>query len=163
MARLGTRGIRSRRSMRHLTLMSLLLAAILVPRARAAAGADHAAGLAPCNAAQPAQPLPPTGVATIEHAYTCLLAQLDGPATVRLRIHRPVDGRTLAVALAPAPYPAAQAVTARVLPGDVAYVRLSSFVDNAANFVIAALDGLGLGAPAWFGARSARQWERSSR
>jgi carboxyl-terminal processing protease len=49
------------------------------------------------------------------------------------------------VTLTAAPYPTPQPVTARVLPGNVAYVRLASFVDNSANFVVAALDGLRLG------------------
>ncbi len=78
-------------------------------------------------------------------ADQAVLAQLDGPATLRLRIRRPATGRAMMVTLIPAPYPSPQAVTARVLPGDVAYVRLTSFVDNAANYVFAALDGLGLG------------------
>ncbi|MGH2391032.1 MAG: S41 family peptidase [Chloroflexota bacterium] len=47
--------------------------------------------------------------------------------------------------MAPAPYPAPRPVAARILPGHLAYVRLAGFVDNAANFVVAAVDGLGLG------------------
>lgn len=101
------------------------------------------AGLRPGDIISAIDGLPPFVGGMADQA---VLAQLDGPATVRLRIHRPVDGRNVAVTLTAAPYSAAQAVTARLLPGDVAYVRLSSFVDNAANFVLAALDGLGLGA-----------------
>jgi carboxyl-terminal processing protease len=75
-----------------------------------------------------------------------VLAQLDRPGTLHLTIHQPSTRRTTTISLTQAGYPSPQPVAARVLPGDVAYVRLTSFVDNAANFVFAAIDGLGLGA-----------------
>src|SRR5581483_5290301 len=58
---------------RHLVALGLLLAAALAPRGAATAGSIRAAGVAPCSATQPAPPLPPTSVTTIEQAYTCLL------------------------------------------------------------------------------------------
>jgi carboxyl-terminal processing protease len=73
------------------------------------------------------------------------LAQLDRPDTVHLRIERPAGGKQLTFTVTPAAYPNPRPVTARVLPGNIAYVQLHTFVDNAANFVFAAVDGLGLG------------------
>jgi carboxyl-terminal processing protease len=73
------------------------------------------------------------------------LAQLDRPDTVHLRIERPAGGKQLTFTVTPTVYPNPQPVTARVLPGNIAYVQLHTFVDNAANYVFAAVAGLGLG------------------
>lgn len=100
------------------------------------------AGLRPGDVITAIDGLPPFAQGLADQAT---LAQLDGPATIHLAVRRPIDGRAMTVALTPAAYPSPQAVSARVLPGHVAYVRLASFVDNVANFVVAALDGLGLG------------------
>jgi carboxyl-terminal processing protease len=86
--------------------------------------------------------LPPVVAGVADQA---VLAQLDGPATARLMARRPANGRVMTVSVTPAPYPVPQPVLARILPGHLAYVRLTSFVDNTANFVVAAVDGLGLG------------------
>jgi len=86
--------------------------------------------------------LPPAAAGVVDQAVP---AQLEGPAPTRLMVRRPESGRVMTVSVTPAPYPAPQPVWARILPGHLAYVRLTSFVDNAANFVIAAVDGLGLG------------------
>jgi carboxyl-terminal processing protease len=77
-----------------------------------------------------------------------VLGLLHHPGLHHLSVRRPVSGRarTVAVTAASYPQPEPQAVTARRLPGDVAYVRLAMFVPNAANYVIAGMDGLGLGA-----------------
>ncbi|HZS88421.1 MAG TPA: S41 family peptidase [Chloroflexota bacterium] len=98
------------------------------------------AGLRPGDVVTAIGGLPPFVAGLADQA---VLAQLDGPGPVRLAVQRPASGRNRTVVLSPAPYPSPQPVTARVLPGRVAYVRLASFVDNAANFVLAAVDGLG--------------------
>jgi carboxyl-terminal processing protease len=99
------------------------------------------AGLRPGDIVTAIDGLPPVVAGRIDQV---VLAQLDGPATTHLVVRRPSSGRLSAVTLTPGPYASPQPVTARVLQGHVAYVRLTSFVDNAANFAFAALDGLGL-------------------
>ncbi len=107
----------------------------------AASPASHA-GLQPGDVITAIDGLPPFVHGVLDQL---VLAQLDGPSAIRLTMQRPRSGQTRTIAITPAPYPSPQPVMARVLPGRVAYVQLTSFVDNAGNFVFAAVEGLGLG------------------
>jgi carboxyl-terminal processing protease len=106
------------------------------------------AGLRPGDIVLAIDGLPPFVQGMVDLA---VLAQLQtrAPLPLHLRIRRPLAGRIMAITATAAPYPAplsSEAVAARVLPGGVAYVRLTSFVPNAGTSVAAAIDELGLGA-----------------
>jgi carboxyl-terminal processing protease len=78
-----------------------------------------------------------------EGAIALLFPQypLGGPVTVRLR--RPATGRTWTAIMTPALFPVpAPAVSARLLPNDIAYVKLPGFFPGAANQVLAAVSAL---------------------
>jgi carboxyl-terminal processing protease len=63
--------------------------------------------------------------------------------TVRLRLRRPSTGRTWTAAITPALFPAASpTVSARLLRGDVAYLKLPEFFPGAADQVLRAIAGL---------------------
>ncbi len=115
--------------------------AVFIVRVDGGSPAAHV-GLRQGDSIQAINGLPPCVGGVADPA---ILAQLDGPGRITLVVLRPVDGHVIRVTVAAAAYPAPQPVTARVLPGDIGYVQLTSFTDNAANYVIAALDGLGLG------------------
>jgi carboxyl-terminal processing protease len=60
--------------------------------------------------------------------------------TVRLRLHRPATGRTWTTAVTPARFPAASpTVSARLLRGEVAYLRLPGFFPGAADQALRAI------------------------
>jgi carboxyl-terminal processing protease len=106
------------------------------------------AGLRPGDIILAIDGLPPFVAGLADQA---VLAQLQTRARLplHLRIRRPLTGQTMTVTVTPAPYPlplSSEAVTARALPGRVAYVRLTSFMVNAGTYVAATLDQWDLGA-----------------
>ncbi|GAA3618088.1 hypothetical protein GCM10022419_124520 [Nonomuraea rosea] len=65
-------------------------------------------------------------------------------SAVHLKLRRPATGRTWTVALKPALYePAAKTVAAKLLNGDIAYVKLTGFAPKAADAVLKAITDLG--------------------
>jgi len=66
--------------------------------------------------------------------------------TVRLTVQRPSTARTWAVGIVPGSFTPQPPISATVLAGDIAYVRLTGFLPNAASQVITAISNLGLSA-----------------
>jgi carboxyl-terminal processing protease len=63
--------------------------------------------------------------------------------TVRLRLHRPATGRAWTAAITPARFQSASpTVSAKLLRGDVAYLRLPEFFPGTADQVMGAIAGL---------------------
>jgi carboxyl-terminal processing protease len=79
-------------------------------------------------------------------AIALLSQQYPRADPVRLTVHRPATGRTWTVTLTPALYSPAPAaitpVTARIVAGDIADVRLAAFAPGAADRVLAAVADL---------------------
>jgi carboxyl-terminal processing protease len=137
-----------------LTLVAMTAPGVALPPlfiASVLGGPAAARGLRPgdviaaVNGAPPfADGVPSPGVITL------LTQQYPRADPLRLTMHRPATGRTWTLTLTPALYTPAPAaitpVTARVVAGDIAEVRLAAFAPGAADQVRTALTDLRRGA-----------------
>lgn len=133
-----------------LTLVAMTAPAVALPPlfiAGVLGGPAAARGLRPGDVIAAVDGAPPfvDGVPS-PGVITLLSQQYPRAGPVRLTVHRPATGRTWAVTLTPAlysPTPAATTpVTARLVAGDIADVRLAAFAPGAADQVRAAVADL---------------------